>query len=40
MTMMMLWSACTMVVESIFDQARKVRRMAEKGMTVGLAVPS
>jgi acyl-CoA synthetase (AMP-forming)/AMP-acid ligase II len=39
-TMTMLWSGCTMIVEPIFDQARMVRRMAEEGTTVGVAVPS
>ena len=40
LTMMTLWSGCTMVVEPLFDQARMVQRMAEKGTTVGMAVPS
>ena len=40
MTMMTLWSGCSMVVDPAFDQARMVQRMAEEGATVGLAVPS
>ena len=40
LTMIMLWSGCTMVVEPVFDQALMVRRMAEEGTTVGVAVPS
>ena len=40
MTMMMLWSGCTMVVEPMFDQARMARRIEEEGTTVGFGVPS
>jgi acyl-CoA synthetase (AMP-forming)/AMP-acid ligase II len=40
LTMIMLWSGCTMVVEPIFDQACMVRRMAENGTTVVVAAPS
>ena len=40
LTMIMLWSGCTMVVEPIFDQARMVQRMTEQGTTVGVAAPS
>ena len=40
LTMMMLWSGCTMVVEPVFDQNRMVQRMAEEETTVVVAVPS
>jgi hypothetical protein len=40
LTMIMLWSGCTMVVEPVFDQARTVQRMTAERTTVGLAVPS